>query len=68
MKRKGASNDGESPSKKFKSHVPEYHETPSLKEEDGSIQWPAPRAQMETARDIILEWCGSITLLLRGSC
>lgn len=56
MKRKEAPSDVKSPSKKPKPHVPEYHETPSIKEEDGSIQWPAPKEQMEKARKIIMEW------------
>lgn len=57
MKRKEAPSK-ESPSpKKPKPEVTEYHLTPSIKEEDGSIQWPAPRAKMERAREIIVEWC-----------
>lgn len=56
MKRKEAPSSEKSPAKKAKPREPEYHETPSLKEADGSIQWPAPRAQMEQARDIIVEW------------
>ena len=57
MKRKQApSSDLKSPAKKAKPDVPEYHATPSIKEEDGSIQWPAPKDQIENARKIILEW------------
>lgn len=35
--------------------MPEYHLTPSVKDEDGEIQWPAPKAQITRARDIIRE-------------
>jgi hypothetical protein len=55
MKRKQAPSS-ESPAKRAKSNIPEYHATPSIKEEDGSIQWPAPKDQIENARNIILEW------------
>ena len=56
MKRKEAPSKEKSPAKKAKTVVPEYHATPSIKEEDGTIQWPAPKNQMEKAREIILEW------------
>ena len=58
MKRKDPPSALKSPAKKPKPQVqvPEYHETPSIKEEDGSIQWPAPKSQMERAREIILDW------------
>jgi hypothetical protein len=58
MKRKDPPSTLNSPAKKPKPQVqvPEYHATPSIKEEDGTIQWPAPREQMERAREIILEW------------
>lgn len=56
MKRKQAPSQEKSAAKKAKPPVPEYHETPSIKEEDGTIQWPAPRDQMKKAREIILEW------------
>lgn len=56
MKRKDAPSKEKSPAKKTKTVVPEYHAIPSIKEEDGSIQWPAPKNQMEKAREIILEW------------
>lgn len=39
-----------------KTEVPEYHLTPSIKNEDGTIQWPAPQRQIDRAREIILEW------------
>jgi len=56
MKRKEAPSKEAPSSKKAKSEVPEYHLTPSSTEEDGSIQWPAPRAKMERASEIIVEW------------
>lgn len=56
MKRKEAPSKEKSAAKKPRTVVPEYHATPSIKEEDGSIQWPAPKDQMENARKIILEW------------
>jgi len=57
MKRKEApTTKANSPAKKPKPEVPKYHLTPSVKEEDGSIQWPAPRAQMDRAREIVTEW------------
>lgn len=58
MKRKDPPSTLKSPAKKPKPQVqvPEYHATPSVKEEDGTMQWPAPKAQMDRARDIILDW------------
>ncbi|KAF2717131.1 DHH phosphoesterase [Polychaeton citri CBS 116435] len=53
MKRKNASEDSRSPTKKARPEVPEYHMTPTIKEEDGSVRWPAPVQQIERARDII---------------
>jgi len=58
MKRRDPPTKAGSPVKKPKAQVvvPEYHAAPSIKEEDGSIQWPAPKEQMERAREIILDW------------
>ena len=56
MKRKQDPSSDKSPAKKARPDIPEYHTTPSIKEEDGSIQWPAPKDQIENARSIILEW------------
>lgn len=56
MKRKEAPTAAKSPAKKARPQVPEYHLTPSVKDEDGDIQWPAPKVQIERAREIILEW------------
>ncbi|KAK6711585.1 hypothetical protein SNK05_006013 [Fusarium graminearum] len=35
--------------------LPEYHETPSKRDKDGEIIWPAPKDQMEAARNFIRE-------------
>jgi len=57
MKRKEAPSTAEkATAKRPKVEVPEYHATPQVKDEYGSIQWPAPNAQLERAREIILEW------------
>lgn len=45
-----------SPGKKAKVEVLDYHLTPSVKDEDGGIQWPAPRAAITRARKLIVEW------------
>ncbi|KAK7956373.1 uncharacterized protein PG986_005595 [Apiospora aurea] len=39
--------------------VPEYHSTPSMKEETGEIIWPAPSAQITVARNFIKECAAS---------
>jgi hypothetical protein len=44
--------------KKPKIVVPEYHLTPSRRDEHGEIIWPAPIDQIERAREIIREWYG----------
>lgn len=36
--------------------VPEYHSTPSRKDSNGEVIWPAPQNQIEVARDFIREW------------
>jgi hypothetical protein len=56
MKRKDPPSKEKPTAKKSKPDVPEYHATPSIKEEDGTIQWPAPMHQIEKAREVILEW------------
>jgi hypothetical protein len=43
-------------SKKPRVEVPEYHLTPSLRDEHGEAIWPAPKDQIEKARSIIKEW------------
>ncbi|KAF2688624.1 DHH phosphoesterase [Lentithecium fluviatile CBS 122367] len=39
--------------KKQKIEIPEYHLTPSIHDGDGEIVWPAPKVQIERAREII---------------
>lgn len=57
MKRKESPSATSSPAKKrARPEVPEYHLTPSKKDENGEIVWPAPKDQMERAREIIMEW------------
>ena len=63
MKRKASPSRVKSPPKKAKADIPEYHLSPSVREEDGSIQWPAPRAQIEKARQMILDWSVDTRLL-----
>ncbi|KAI0158704.1 DHH family protein [Pestalotiopsis sp. NC0098] len=57
MKRSAASAGSKSSpkSKKPRVEVPEYHSTPSHRDESGEIIWPAPNDQIETARSRILE-------------
>ncbi|KUI63624.1 hypothetical protein VM1G_10226 [Cytospora mali] len=55
MKRGSASITGQLKPKKPRIELPEYHMTPSLKTESGSIIWPAPEDQINSARDFILE-------------
>lgn len=55
-KRKGPPSKATNAVKRQRVDVPDYHLTPSVHEQDGSVQWPAPKAQIETARNIILSW------------
>lgn len=55
-KRKDPPTKAEAATKKPRPEVPEYHLTPTVTDDDGSIQWPAPKAQIDRARQIILEW------------
>lgn len=55
MKR-AATSSSSGKSKKTRIEVPEYHLTPSVRDEQGQIQWPAPRQQLEAAKTFILEW------------
>ncbi|KAI1460264.1 DHH phosphoesterase [Annulohypoxylon moriforme] len=41
--------------KRPRPEVPEYHSTLSIRDESGEIVWPAPREQIQYARDFILE-------------
>lgn len=57
MKRKAPSSSSSARApKKPREKEPDYHATPSLRDDDGEIIWPAPKDQMQRARDIILEW------------
>ncbi|KAI1775095.1 DHH phosphoesterase [Hypoxylon cercidicola] len=59
MKRSASSiSKATSRAKKPRPEVPEYHLTPSVRDESGEAIWPAPRAQIELARKFILE-CAS---------
>ncbi|KAF2209654.1 hypothetical protein CERZMDRAFT_46559 [Cercospora zeae-maydis SCOH1-5] len=66
-KRKAPLSQRSTPAKKrARAAIPEYHTTPSVQDEDGSIQWPAPRAQIKRARSIIVncaEGEGNIVLV-----
>ncbi|KAB8737500.1 hypothetical protein FH972_026459 [Carpinus fangiana] len=57
MKRKAASADLTTPqkSKKPREEVPQYHLTPSVRDAEGEIVWPAPSIEIENARRIIRE-------------
>lgn len=56
MKRNASSISKVSPrAKKPRPEVPEYHLTPSKRDESGEIIWPAPREKIEFARNFILE-------------
>ncbi|KAJ4289841.1 hypothetical protein N0V90_011173 [Kalmusia sp. IMI 367209] len=44
--------------KKPKVEIPEYHTAPSRMDDDGEIVWPAPKSQIERAREIIKQ-CAS---------
>ena len=70
MKRKASPTKSESPPKKPKAEIPEYHLSPSVREEDGSIRWPAPKAQIAKARQMILDWFVDTRLLFmyRANC
>ncbi|KAI0161060.1 DHH phosphoesterase [Hypoxylon sp. FL1284] len=56
MKRSASSTAKAAPrAKKPRPEIPEYHLTPSLRDESGEAIWPAPNAQIELARKFILE-------------
>lgn len=48
---------GSRSAKKPRVSVPDYHLTPSIRDENGQTVWPAPEAKMEAARRFILDWC-----------
>lgn len=55
MKRKEAPTKDQSPPKKKRAEVPDYHLTPTVKDDHGQDIWPAPHDQITRARDIIQE-------------
>lgn len=66
MKRQLPSTDSGCRAKKPRAQVPEYHLTPSVKDErTGTITWPAPVAQLERAQQIISEWWVDCCLIIR---
>jgi hypothetical protein len=56
MKRKAGKPISPPEKKKAKVFVPDYHLTPSRHDESGEVVWPAPKDQIERARNIIKEW------------
>jgi len=56
MKRSAPSAKGAPKAKKPKPEVPEYHLTPSVRDDAGEIVWPAPKNQFEGAQAFIREW------------
>ena len=65
MKRKASPTKSGSPPKKPKAEIPEYHLSSSVREEDGSIRWPAPKAQLAKALQMILDWFVDTRLLFK---
>ena len=56
LKRKADKPAVSSTAKKQKFIIPEYHKTPQRRDGTGEIVWPARKAQLERAREIIKEW------------
>lgn len=56
MKRKPQHLEDQTRAKRSRPVVPEYHLTPSVRNDDGEIVWPAPVSQIRRAREIISEW------------
>ncbi|KAI1133219.1 DHH phosphoesterase [Nemania abortiva] len=60
MKRAASSVSKTTPkAKRQRPQIPEYHLTPSLRDESGEAIWPAPRNQIEKARRLIRECAGA---------
>jgi len=55
MKRSIPSSNAASKAKKARVEIPDYHLTPSVKDESGNPIWPAPDDQMARARELIVE-------------
>lgn len=58
MKRSHPPTKAKSPAKRPRPSVPDYHLTPTVKEPDGSVQWPAPSTQFKNAQQFIRD-CAS---------
>lgn len=57
VKRKSPPDSAAKPkAKRSKAEEANYHLTPSIRDKDGEIVWPAPKEQMEMARQFITEW------------
>ena len=56
VKRKAEQAGASTKPKKQKVAVPEYHITPQRRDDTGEVVWPARKAQIDRARDIITEW------------
>lgn len=56
MKRIAPSSRDTPKTKKRRVEVPDYHLTPSARDGNGEIIWPAPADQIDRARQFILEW------------
>jgi hypothetical protein len=56
LKRKAEKLSSPQETKKPKVFVPEYHLSPSRRDESGEIVWPARKEQIQRAREIIKEW------------
>ena len=56
MKRKATEANLSSNAKRMREPEPDYCDAQPLKNEDGSIIWPAPMDAMESARSFLREW------------
>lgn len=56
MKRSVPNGSKVSPAKKARAKLPENHAAPMRQNEQGENIWPAPQAQLDGARDFILDW------------
>lgn len=59
MKRSAPLSKTASKSKKPRIEIPDYHRTPTVKDEHGDPIWPAPREQIAVARNFIQECAGA---------
>ncbi|KAF2016350.1 DHH phosphoesterase [Aaosphaeria arxii CBS 175.79] len=54
-KKRKAGDEPASKAKRNKVVIPEYHLTPSRRDDSGETVWPAPQGQIDRAREIIME-------------